>query len=72
MFTIPTTNSSFQQQGIHEEDHPLWTKAFKSDVRLQQLAEDDFAWSSVTGTLVTIVSIGAVLAVISVTMCLWH
>ena len=57
-------------QRIREEDHPFWTEAFQSDVRSQQLNDDRHAWAAVTGTLLTIVSFGVTLAVISVALCL--
>ena len=57
-------------QRIREEDHPFWIQAFQSDLRSQQLSDDHHAWTAVTGTLLTIVSIGATLAVISVALCL--
>lgn len=55
---------------IHEEGHPFWIQAFQSDVRSQQLNDDRLAWAAVTGTLLTIVSIGAILGAISVVLCL--
>jgi hypothetical protein len=69
MSTTRTIDPSLYHRSIREEEHPNWIRAFQSEARLQQLTEDDRAWSSVTGTLVTIVSIGAILAVISVAIC---
>ena len=54
---------------IREEEHPIWTEAFQFDTRSRQLAEDHYAWASVTGTLLTILSIGVLLAVVSVSIC---
>jgi hypothetical protein len=57
-------------QRNREEDHPYWMQTFQSDLRSQQLSDDQHAWAAVAGTLLTIVTFGATLAAISVALCL--
>lgn len=52
-----------------EREHPTWTHAFNEEARSQQLHDDSTAWRAVTGILITIVSVGACLAIISVWIC---
>ena len=72
MATVPPIHTSAPHQTIFEREHPRWIKAFQRDVRSQQLADDDQAWAAVTGTLISIVTIGVILAVVSVAICLWN
>ncbi len=53
-----------------EHNHPVWENSFREDMRQQQLADDSEAWRAVTGILLTIVSIGAALAVFTVLVCM--
>ncbi|MBC8353178.1 MAG: hypothetical protein H8E66_14370 [Planctomycetes bacterium] len=53
-----------------EHDHTIWESSFSEERRRQQLEEDSNAWRAVTGILLTIVSVGACLAVFSVLVCL--
>lgn len=52
-----------------ERQHQVWESAFSDETRQQHLAEDSEAWGAVTGILLTIVSIGACLAVLTVWIC---
>ena len=52
-----------------ERDHPVWANAFSEQMREQQLQEDSCAWRAVTGILLSIVTIGVCLAVLSVWFC---
>ena len=71
MATVHPVQTSAMQQAF-EEAHPQWTKAFQREVRSQQMAADDEAWEAVAGILITIVTIGVILAAITVPICLWH
>lgn len=70
MSTVNPLRDSFASRGIFDAEHPQWTKAFLPEIRLQQLDDDHRAWTAVTGTLLTIVSVGVALAMISVLICL--
>ncbi len=50
-------------------NHAVWEDSFQENVRREQLADDSDAWRAVTGILLTIVSIGAALAVFTVWVC---
>ena len=52
-----------------ERDHPVWANTFSEQMREQQLQEDSGAWRAVTGILLSIVTIGVCLAVLSVWLC---
>lgn len=69
MATVDRVRSSALQR-VFEDTHPQWTKAFQREVRSQQLAADDEAWGAVTGILITIVTIGVILAAATVLVCL--
>jgi hypothetical protein len=49
--------------------HPIWEHSFSEDRRQEQLHDDSAAWSAVTGILLTIVTVGVCLAVLSVLIC---
>ena len=49
--------------------HTVWEESFQENARRQQLADDSDAWRAVTGILLTIVSVGATLAVFTVWVC---
>lgn len=69
MATSHPTHHSLSARGIREDEHPFWTQAFRPDDRFQQLDEDHFAWLSVTGVLLTIVTLGVLFAALSVAIC---
>jgi hypothetical protein len=52
-----------------EREHPVWAETFSEQMREQQLQDDSSAWHAVTGILLTIVSVGLGLAVLSVWLC---
>ena len=52
-----------------ERDHPVWADAFSEQIREQQLLDDSAAWRAVTGILLSIVTVGVCLAVLSVWLC---
>jgi hypothetical protein len=70
MSTVPSGHPDVPGRSLSEQEHPFWTHAFQAEMRAQQLADDHQAWTGVTGTLLTIVSMGVALAIISVTLCL--
>lgn len=53
-----------------ERDHPAWTHAFSEQTRDEQLHDDSTAWRTVTGILITIVTVGVCLAVFGVLLCI--
>src|SRR5687768_5063068 len=46
----PSNSDSLSQHVIHEDEHSHWIKAFQTEIRSQQLADDHEAWAAVTGT----------------------
>jgi hypothetical protein len=54
--------ASGQEQGI-------WKNSFDEEVQEQQLADDSFAWRSVTGLLLTIIAVGLSLALFTAFVC---
>ncbi len=52
------------------QQHPVYTDAFTEEERKAHLQDDSAAWRAVTGILLTIVSIGACLAVFTVLICM--
>lgn len=50
-----------------ESDETVWRRKFDEETRQQQLNEDSFAWRSVTGLLMAIISIGVLIAIFAVT-----
>ena len=52
-----------------ERNHPVWTHEFDEQRRQQQLQDDSQAWRAVTGVLITIVSVGVCLAILTVWIC---
>lgn len=72
MATVHSNQISPSQMNIVEREHPQWIKAFRTEIRSQQLADDHQAWAAVTGVLLTIVTVGAILAVITVSICMLH
>jgi len=52
-----------------EREHPVWRTSFSEETRDQQLHDDSTAWRSVTGVLLTIVSLGTCLAAFTVWIC---
>jgi hypothetical protein len=71
MATVNSAHQVVRRTDLRDEDHPVWTKTFKYNARLQQLQDDHEAWAAVTGVLITIVSMGALLAIISVAICMF-
>lgn len=61
-----TCHKSILELGVHAEDHPVWTSAFSDENRLGQLNDDLMAGRSVSAVLVMIVTMGLLLAVVSV------
>jgi len=70
MATIQPRHPSLADKGIREQEHPHWLESFRPEVRFQQLEDDHQAWARVTGILLTIVTIGVLLAVFSVSLCM--
>ena len=66
----PLPIRTLKDLGISEAEHPTWMGAFNRETRSEQLHEDHAAWSAVTGLLLTIITIGASLAVFTVILCL--
>ena len=48
-----------------EQTHPVWNRAFNSSTKQAQLRDDSQAWNAVAGILLTIVSVGLFLAVVT-------
>lgn len=53
----------------HEGDQSIWRESFSEKVRHEQLEDDTAAWNAVTGLLLTIITIGLSLAVLTVWVC---
>ena len=70
MATVHPISESTFEPVQYEEGHPCWVRAFQKEIRSQQLADDHAAWAAVTGVLITIVTIGVILAAITVPLCL--
>ena len=66
MATANRFHNAIDRMGVHDEEHPVWAASFDDEVRLRQLQDDLRAGKSVSGVLVTIVSVGLVLAIVSV------
>ena len=52
-----------------EGDQSIWRESFSEKVRTEQLEDDTAAWNAVTGLLMTIITIGLSLAVLTVWVC---
>ena len=52
---------------MHNDDHAhrVFMRAFSETTQRQLMADDSLAWRSVTGVLITIVSVGLVLAFVA-------
>ncbi len=54
----------------HEiNDESVWQKTFDQTLRDEQRQEDSAAWQAVTGLLLSIISIGLTLALLTVWIC---
>ena len=69
MATVDRASGSLIDREI-ELSHPYWLETFRPELRFQQLEDDRQAWTGVTGILLTIVTGGALLALISVAICI--
>ena len=52
-----------------QSQQKVWTESFNQETRGQQRQEDSEAWYAVTGLLMTIITIGVTLAVLTVVIC---
>ena len=68
--TTVSNRNPMASRGIRADEHPQWIRAFRDESRMEQLDDDHRAWTAVTGTLITIVTLGVMLAIISVAICL--
>ncbi len=61
MATVNRFHETLHELGVHDEEHPIWARSFSDEVRLRQVKDDLLAGKSVSGVLVTIVTMGLLL-----------
>ena len=66
MASAKITPGQLAQLHLTDEQHPCWSGAFSEAARCEQIEEDLFAARSVTGVLITIVCVGALLGALTV------
>lgn len=52
----------------HTQDSSVFTQEFDADTQRELADEDSFAWRSVTGLLIAIISVGLLIAIVAVTL----
>ncbi len=70
MATVNRFHETLHELGVHDEEHPIWTRSFSDQVRLRQVKDDLLAGKSVSAVLVTIVTMGLLLGIIGVLLAI--
>lgn len=70
MTDLPHPAGKLAQTYVDSGDFGVWKQTFDPENRHSQLEEDHVAWHNVTGLLIAIVSVGLILAVTALTLCM--
>lgn len=66
MATVNQVRPSESRTRFNEENYPLWKQMFPAELRQEMIADDLLAGRSVSLVLGTLITIGLVLAIVSV------